>query len=49
MGLALIELLEPWSVRERYILVRDPEKLPAYARSLIETLCVHYQAPEKTR
>lgn len=46
MGLALIELLEPWSVRERYILVRDQEKLPAYARSLIETLCTHYRAPE---
>jgi len=45
MGLALIELLEPWSVRERYILVRDPKKLPAYARSLIETLCAHYARP----
>ncbi len=45
MGLALIELLEPWSVRERYILVRDPNKLPAYARSLIETLCAHYAPP----
>jgi len=49
MGLALIELLEPWSVRERYILVRDPNKLPAFARSLIETLCAHYQVPHKVR
>jgi DNA-binding transcriptional LysR family regulator len=45
MGLALIELTDAWSVRERYILVRDQEKLPAYARSLIETLCAHYALP----
>jgi hypothetical protein len=43
MGLALIELTDAWSVRERYILVRDREKLPPYARSLIETLCAHYR------
>ena len=43
MGLALIELTDAWSVRERYILVRDHEKLPPYARSLIETLCAHYR------
>ncbi len=46
MDLALVELTDPWSVRERYILVRDREKLPAFARSLIETLCAHYAAPE---
>ena len=47
MGLALIELADAWSVRERYILVRDHNKLPAYARSLIDTLCAHYkQVPE---
>lgn len=46
MDLALVELTDPWSVRERYILVRDHEKLPAFARSLIETLCAHYAAPE---
>jgi DNA-binding transcriptional LysR family regulator len=45
MGLALIELTDAWSVRERYILVRDQEKLPAYARSLIETLRAHYALP----
>jgi DNA-binding transcriptional LysR family regulator len=43
MGLALIELTDAWSERERYILVRDREKLPPYARSLIETLCAHYR------
>jgi DNA-binding transcriptional LysR family regulator len=43
MNLALIELLEPWSVRERYILVREREALPAYAQSLIDAICSHYQ------
>ncbi len=42
MGLALIELNDAWSVRERHILLRDREKLPPYALSLIETLCAHY-------
>src|SRR5450830_773345 len=42
MGLALIELTDAWSVRERYILVRDREKLTLYAQSLIDTLCAHY-------
>ncbi|MGH8761332.1 MAG: LysR substrate-binding domain-containing protein, partial [Burkholderiales bacterium] len=45
MNLALIELLEPWSVRERYILVREHEALPAYAQSLIDAICAHYAAP----
>jgi DNA-binding transcriptional LysR family regulator len=44
MRLALIELTDVWRVRERYILVRDREKLSAYAVSLIETLCAHYSA-----
>lgn len=43
MRLALIELTDAWSVRERYILVRDQAKLPGYARALIKTLCAHYQ------
>jgi len=43
MGIALIELVEAWSVRERYILVRKRETLPRYAESLIETLCAHYR------
>src|SRR5450830_961937 len=43
MNLALIELLEPWSVRERYILVREHEALPAYAQSLVDAICAHYQ------
>ena len=43
MGIALIELLDAWSVRERYILVRDQAALPSYAQALIETLCGHYR------
>ena len=42
LGLALIELTDPWSVRERYILVRDLHKLPRYAQALIERLRAHY-------
>ena len=45
MNLALIELTDDWSVRERYILVRDQSALPAYAQALIETLCAHYREP----
>jgi DNA-binding transcriptional LysR family regulator len=43
MGIALIELTDAWSVRERYILVRDRAALPGYAQALIDTLCGHYQ------
>ena len=43
MNLALIELTDAWSVRERYILVRDQKALPGYAQSLIDTLLAHYQ------
>lgn len=43
MGITLIELTDPWSVRERYILVRNRSTLPRYAESLITTLCTHYQ------
>jgi DNA-binding transcriptional LysR family regulator len=47
MNLALIELTEPWSVRERYILTRDQAALPSYAQSLIDHLCQHYAAQTK--
>jgi hypothetical protein len=46
MNLALVELSDAWSVRERYILTRDQAALPAYAQSLIALLCAHY-APMK--
>lgn len=45
MGIALIQLTDAWSVRERYILVRKRDALPRYAEALIETLCAHYREP----
>lgn len=42
MRLALIELVDDWAVRDRYILVRDQAKLPRHAAALIETLVRHY-------
>lgn len=38
MALAVIELDEPWRVRERSILVRDLEALPKVIRALIDRL-----------
>ncbi|MCW5648630.1 MAG: LysR family transcriptional regulator [Ramlibacter sp.] len=43
MHLASVELTDAWSVRERYILVREREVLPAYAQSLIDSLLAHYR------
>jgi DNA-binding transcriptional LysR family regulator len=43
MGIALVELTDAWSIRERYILVRNQQALPVYANALIETLCTHYR------
>lgn len=43
MNLALIELLDDWSVRERHVLVREREALPAYAQSLVDAISAHYQ------
>lgn len=43
MGIALVELTDAWSIRERYILVRSRDALPRYAESLIQTLLEHYQ------
>lgn len=43
MNLALIELVDAWSVRERYVLVRERETLPAYAQSLVDAICAHYR------
>ena len=41
MGLAVIELDEPWRVRERSILVRDLQALPKVTRALINMLLAH--------
>ena len=48
MNLALIELLEPWSIRERYILVREHEALPSYAQSLVDAIRGHYKSSTGT-
>lgn len=45
MNLALVELTDAWSVRERYLLVRDNESLPPYAEALIEAIRAHYRPP----
>lgn len=44
MNLALIELSDPWSVRERHLLVANSATLPTYAKALVETLRAHYAA-----
>ncbi|AEG92752.1 LysR substrate-binding domain-containing protein [Ramlibacter tataouinensis] len=43
MKLVQIELTDPWRVRERHVLVREGEALPAYAQSLVDTLVAHYR------
>lgn len=45
MRLALIELTDAWSVRERRILVRDQGRLPRHAQALIEVLQAYYATP----
>jgi len=47
MGLKIIELDEPWRVRERSILVRDLEALPAVIRALISIFLTHDSAGER--
>ncbi len=37
--LALVELAEPWAVRERSVLVQNLDTLPQYARELVEAIC----------
>lgn len=39
-----VELADEWRVRERYVLVRDDERVPAYAQSLIDALCEFHAA-----
>jgi DNA-binding transcriptional LysR family regulator len=38
MRLALVELTDPWAVRERSVLVQKLENLPAYARELVRLI-----------
>jgi hypothetical protein len=39
MKLALLELTEPWAVRERSVVVQKLEGLPHYARELVDVIC----------
>ena len=39
MKLALVELDEPWAVRERSVVVQQLESLPQYARELVDAVC----------
>lgn len=42
LPLVQVELSDDWRVRERYILVRAGETLPAYAQALIDTLLEYH-------
>jgi DNA-binding transcriptional LysR family regulator len=42
-----VELTDEWRVRERFALVREGEKTPAYAQALIDALVAFYAAPRK--
>ena len=44
MHLAQVELTDPWRIRERFVLVREGEVLPAYAQALIDALLAFYRA-----
>jgi DNA-binding transcriptional LysR family regulator len=46
LGLALVPLSDTWCVRERYLLTRSAEKLPAHARGLIDAVCRYFPRPE---
>jgi DNA-binding transcriptional LysR family regulator len=39
MRLALVELKEPWAVRERSVVVQKLDALPQYARELVDFIC----------
>ncbi|MBU0589667.1 MAG: LysR family transcriptional regulator [Gammaproteobacteria bacterium] len=39
MAIALVDLADDWAVRERHLLVRDLERLPGYARDLLNEIC----------
>jgi DNA-binding transcriptional LysR family regulator len=42
LPLVQVELTDDWRVRERYVLSREGEALPAYAQALIDTLVAFY-------
>lgn len=44
LPLVQVQLSDEWRVRERYVLVREDEALPAYAQALIDALVAYYEA-----
>ncbi|MES3000044.1 MAG: LysR family transcriptional regulator [Pseudomonadota bacterium] len=42
-----VELAEAWRVRERFVLVREGENIPAYAQALIDALAEFYARPAR--
>ncbi len=42
MQLVQVELADTWRVRERYVVVREGEHLPAFAQALVEALLAFY-------
>lgn len=42
MAISLVDLSDAWAVRERYVLVRDLERLPNYARALVNDICARH-------
>jgi len=49
MKLAQIELTDDWKWRERRVLSRASDPLPAYAQALIDLLCARYQHEPRGR
>lgn len=43
--LCQVELSDSWRVRERYVLARDGERLPAFAQALIDELVAFFKSP----
>ena len=38
MQLALVELNDPWAIRERSVITQKLERMPAYAQELVELI-----------
>lgn len=49
LKLSLIELSDAWSLRERYVLARDFDILPAYVKQLVDDLCSFHGIPSALR
>lgn len=47
MNLALVELTDSWSLRERHVLMRNRQDLPPYAAALVQALVNFHQAPNE--